>query len=98
MLLGYRAYRTQADGQTQNLILFEDHYSPVGFSVPNFPNFTVDPKLALKGMPILSLEYEMYISVFMALIIMGLMLSLSFSDWTNHVENAVSNLLQEMIR
>lgn len=68
-----------------DLTLLKDHYSPVGFRVPNFPNFTIDQTQAKTGLPIVSVEHEMYGAVFLAILTMGLVLSLSFTDWTTTV-------------
>lgn len=83
---------------TQDLILLEDHYSPVGFRVPNFPDLTIDPNQAIKGAPFVPLEYELYGAIFTALVILGVILSLSFSDWTSTVEAFIANLISDTVK
>lgn len=77
----------------RDLILFEDQYSPVGYQVPNFPDFIIDPSQAKEGLPFVSLEHEMYFAVFVAMVMMGVMLSLAFTNWTQTLEGHLSSLV-----
>ena len=79
-------------------MLLEDCYSPVGFRVPLFPSFIIDPSQASKGIPFVSLDHEMYSAVFLAILIMGLMLSLSFTGWTKALEVYISDRLVSFLQ
>jgi hypothetical protein len=77
-------------------MLLQDHFSPVGFRVPNFPDFTIDPNQAKRGLSCVSADHEMYCAVVMAILTMGLMVSMSFTDWTKTLEDKIAAKLQDM--
>jgi hypothetical protein len=54
--------------------------SPVGFKVPNLPDFPIDPSLANHGISWLPIELEFFLGIFMALAIGGGMCYLAFTD------------------
>ena len=87
----------QNEDDTHDFMLLEDCYSPVGFRVTVFPSFTIDPNNAKKGLPIVPVEHEMYSAVLLAILIMGLMLSLAFTDWTRTVESHIAAKLEEFL-
>lgn len=88
--------RRRRKDDIHDLMLVEDCHSPVGFTVPTFPSFTIDPTRAMKALPLVSVEHEMYSSVFLAILLMGLMLSLAFAEWTKTIERFISDRFQDL--
>ena len=44
-------------------LLEEDHASPVGYKVPNLPEFPIDPSLANLGIPWLDIRVELMMAI-----------------------------------
>jgi hypothetical protein len=61
-------------------LLEADHSSPVGFKVPNLPDFPIDPSLANHGIPWLNIKLEFYLGIVMALALGGGICYLAFTD------------------
>jgi len=72
-------------------ILIEDQASPVGYKVPSLPDFEIDPSLANTGIKCLSLQFEFYFGIFMALVIGSLIVTLAFTNWEETVNKSVSD-------
>ena len=93
----YPRRKHQKEDDTHDFMLLEDCYSPVGFRVAILPSFTIDPNNAKKGLPVVSVEHEMYSAVFLAIVIMGMMLSLAFTDWTKTVESHIVKMVGQFL-
>jgi hypothetical protein len=50
-------------------LLEEDHASPVGYKVPNLPEFPIDPSMAVRGIRRLNVQFEFMIGVLMAIVL-----------------------------
>ena len=81
---------------TKELLLFEDQYSPVGFRVPTFPAFVINPAHAKKGLPWIQFDHELYLSVFVALLMMGAMVSMAFTGWHKNLESQLVDLISNL--
>lgn len=77
----------------KDLLLFEDQYSPVGYRVPTFPAFIINPSHAKKGLPLIQFDHELYFSVFVALLMMGAIVSMAFTGWHKNLEAHLTNLI-----
>lgn len=67
-------------------LLEEDHNSPVGYRVPNLPDFPVDPSLAKRGIRRLSLRIELSVGMFLAAVIGAGIVALAFTGWGQTTE------------
>ena len=85
----------KSEGITDHL-LFEDHYSPVGYRVPTFPVFVINPAHAKRGLPWIQFDHELYLSVFVALLMMGAMVSMAFTGWHKNLESHLANLISNI--
>jgi len=74
-------------------LLEEDHHSPVGYRVPNLPNFPIDPYCAKRGIKRLSLTVEMLIGVFLAALIGAGIVGLAFTSWGETTEEGIKTAL-----
>jgi hypothetical protein len=79
MVLRIEPYQQQLS-EDEDTILVPSQSSPVGFSVPNLPDFIVDPNLVKKGSPWLSLGVELMLGIVMALGVGGGIVYLAFTD------------------
>jgi hypothetical protein len=61
-------------------LLEADHSSPVGFKVPNLPDFPINPSLANHGISCLNIKLEFFFGVFVALALGGGICYLAFTD------------------
>ncbi|CAB9519575.1 expressed unknown protein [Seminavis robusta] len=77
-----------------DLVLTEDPRSPVGYRVPAFPEFLIDPIRAKKSISFLTLEQEMYFAVFVAMTMMGVIVSMAFTGWSKTAEEALIGILK----
>jgi hypothetical protein len=80
--------------ESDNSLLCEDSNSPVGYRVPNFPDFIVDPSNAKRGLSFISLENEMYLSLFVALLMMAAIVSMPYTGWNTALQDYISDALQ----
>ena len=64
-------------------LLEKNHASPVGFKVPNLPDFPFDPTLAVRGFPVVNVQVEFMMGVLMAFALGGGIIYLSFTDIDN---------------
>ena len=72
-------------------LLEKDHSSPVGFKVPNLPDFPFDPTLAVRGLPIINIQLEFVCGVVMALVLGA---GIIFMAFTEHDDNLLSSTIQ----
>jgi hypothetical protein len=75
-------------------LLEEDHASPVGFKVPNLPDFPIDPILANPGLPVIDIRAEFCFGVLMALAVGG---GICFLGFTTEDEEIASNLKNSFV-
>ena len=73
-------------------LLEEDHASPVGFKVPNLPDFPIDPELAKRGVTCCSIKAELLLGSVMAV---ALGLGICYLSFTDQDENFASSLMGE---
>lgn len=78
-------------------LLFNDQYSPVGYRVPTFPSFVINPSHEKNGLPYIQLDHELYFSVFVSLLIMGAILSMAFTGWHKTLESQISKLISNIL-
>ncbi|CAB9519573.1 expressed unknown protein [Seminavis robusta] len=73
-------------------LLEENHESPVGYLVPNLPNFPIDPCTGKRGMRI-PLRAEIAIGIFLATLLGTGIVSLAYTDWGTSVENGLTKVV-----
>ena len=61
-------------------LLEADHSSPIGFKVPNLPDFPIDPSLANHGISCVNIKLEFFFGIFMALALGAGICYLAFID------------------
>ena len=71
----------------EEAILVPDHASPVGYKVPNLPDFFVDPNLVQLDHVPLSMQCELMFGLLFAVVIGGGMVYFSFTDWGAFLTN-----------
>ena len=68
--------------EDSNPILVKDETSPVGYKVPNFPDFAIDPiHFGRKGLPCFSLTAEMVVGILLGIGIGAFVVMTGFSDF-----------------
>jgi hypothetical protein len=73
-------------------LLEEDHASPVGYKVPNLPEFPIDPSMAVRGIHGVNLLCEFIVGVLMAVVLGAGMCFLAFTNADDHLTaSSVSN-------
>ena len=72
-------------------LLEEDHASPVGYKVPNLPEFPIDPSLANLGIPWLDIRVEFAIGVILSVAIGGAMCFMAFTNADEDFAEKISN-------
>jgi hypothetical protein len=70
-------------------LLEEDHRSPVGYRVPNLPDFPIDPYLGKKGRIPLPMRIELSFGALLAALIGAGVIALVFTEWGTATEKAV---------
>lgn len=70
-------------------LLEEDHRSPVGYRVPNLPDFPIDPCQGKKGVFPTSLRIELATGALMAAVIGAGIVALTYTDWGETAETSV---------
>jgi hypothetical protein len=88
-----RRNRPLAKENLHDLILSEDHRSPVGYRIPTFPDFLVEPIRAKRSISFISFEQEMYFAVLVAMTIMGGIVSMAFTGWSKSLEQSLITAL-----
>lgn len=81
------------DYPAEEPLLLEDHQSPVGFRVPNLPDFPIDPYLAKTGMNQLSMKVEMSVGVLLAILLGAGIITLVFTDWGGATQDGVTHAM-----
>ena len=71
-------------------LLEEDHLSPVGYRVPNLPDFPINPSQGKRGIRQLSLRVEVCVGLVLAALIGAGVTTLAFTGWGNTTEKAIS--------
>lgn len=77
------------DYPNEEPLLLEDHQSPVGFKVPNLPDFSIDPYLAKTGLRQVSLKAEISLGVLLAGLLGAGVVALAFTTWGEVTENGI---------
>ncbi|KAL7569922.1 hypothetical protein ACA910_008583 [Epithemia clementina (nom. ined.)] len=92
MAIPYDDYNiTPAEPEDEEQLLVHDHASPVGYKVPNLPDFELDPSLAGGGVaPACPLSMMSFCGIFLAIIFGGGMVYLGLIDedddfWTRQL-------------
>ena len=76
--------------------MFEDRCSPVGYQVPTFPVFVINPAHAKKGLPWIQFDHEIMFSVFVALLMMAAMVSMALTGWHKTIESYLVDLISDI--
>ncbi|KAL3817296.1 hypothetical protein ACHAXA_003217 [Cyclostephanos tholiformis] len=77
-----------------NPILVEDQTSPVGYKVPNFPDFPIDPiHFGNKGLPCCSLQFEMLVGLFVGILMGTFVVATALFDFLNDANEYISDIL-----
>jgi hypothetical protein len=74
-------------------LLEENHESPVGYVVPNLPNFPIDPCSGKRGIRRIPLRVEMAIGVLLAALVGAGIVSLAYTDWGETAEKGISDIV-----
>lgn len=74
-------------------LLEENHQSPVGYRVPNLPDFPINPSQGKRGSQQLSLQIELSIGVILAALIGAGIVALAFTGWGETTEKAVATAI-----
>jgi len=74
-------------------LLEEDHQSPVGFRVPNLPDFPIDPAQGKTGIRQLSQRIEVFIGVILAALVGAGIVALAYTGWGDATEDAITNFV-----
>jgi hypothetical protein len=77
-------YKIQAPSVGEQLLL-QDHASPVGYKVPNLPDFEIDPSLANTGSSYLSLTAEFLFGIIISIVVSTFIIYLAFTGWDEGV-------------
>mmetsp|Transcript_5757 Transcript_5757/g.7560 ORF Transcript_5757/g.7560 Transcript_5757/m.7560 type:complete len:496 (-) Transcript_5757:297-1784(-) len=81
MSLPYKPPITPTEPDEDEPLLEHDHASPVGYRVPNIPNFEVDPSLASEGyFSLCSIQAQALIGLILAVVLGGGIIYLGFTD------------------
>lgn len=83
--------------EDDNSMICEDQNSPVGFRILSLPEFIVDPSHAKKGFGFVSLENEIYISIFLAILIMAGIVSMPYTGWSDIVEGYIKRIMSNVL-
>ena len=76
-----------------NPILVQDQTSPVGYKVPNFPDFPIDPiHFAKQGLPCCSLQLEIVAALFVGIVMGAFVMSTALFDFLDDANESLSDL------
>lgn len=70
-----------AKNLTGEKVLVENHASPVGYQVPNLPDYEIDPTLVSTGIGFLSLSVEFVFGLVLVLVVGAGIVSLAYTSW-----------------
>merc|ERR1712150_101105 len=77
----YKPPNAPTEPDDEEPLLEKDHASPVGYKVPNLPNFEVDPSLAWSGaFEFCTISMQAFIGLILAVIIGGGLIYLGVTD------------------
>ena len=71
-------------------LLEENQESPVGYVVPNLPNFPIDPCSGMRGIRRIPLRVEIAIGILLAGLVGAGVVSLAYTDWGKTAEKGIS--------
>jgi hypothetical protein len=74
-------------------LLEENHESPVGYVVPNLPNFPIDPCSGKRGIRRIPLRVEIAIGILLAALVGAGIVSLAYTDWGETAEKGISDAI-----
>ena len=74
-------------------LLEQDHASPVGYKVPNLPEFPIDPSLANLGMSWLDIRLEFAIGCLLSIAVGGGMCLMSFTNADEELASKIAGSL-----
>jgi hypothetical protein len=90
-------YKMQTPSAGEQLLL-KDHASPVGYKVPNLPDFEIDPSLANTGSSYLSLTAEFILGITIFSIAVGaFIIYLTFTSWDEDVIEGLTNYVGDLL-
>jgi hypothetical protein len=78
-------------------LLVEDHASPVGYKVPDLPDFEIDPALANTGSKCFSLKFEFAVGIIFAFVGGTGLIFLAFSNWDDDLYDQVGDVLRDVV-
>jgi hypothetical protein len=84
--------------EEEEVLLEESHSSPVGFKVPNLPDFRIDPNLAQKGFSMFDIRVEFLCGVFLALGIGSGIVYLAFTDFDEDIADIFESEVDSLVR
>lgn len=76
----YRKGRQGIWPDDEEPLLVKDHASPIGFKVPNLPDFPIDATMARRGFFCLSIKFEFVLMLIATACMGGFLLFLPFTD------------------
>jgi hypothetical protein len=74
-------------------LLEENHESPVGYVVPNLPNFPIDPCSGKRGIRRIPLRVEIAIGILLAALVGAGIVSLAYTDWGETAEKWIPDAI-----
>jgi hypothetical protein len=89
--------KNQTPSVGEELLLKKDHASPVGYKVPNLPDFEIDPSLANTGSNYLSLKVELIIGIIISMAVGGSIVALAFTSWDEDVIENLQNYVGDVL-
>jgi hypothetical protein len=79
--------------EDSNPILVEDQTSPVGYRVPNFPDYPIDPiHFGKQGLPCLSVQLEMLFGLFVGIGMGAFVVTTALFDYVKDADERVSGM------
>ena len=73
-------------------LLEEDHTSPVGYRVPNLPDFPIDPHQGKKGILPISKRLKLSIGALLAALLGTGIVALAYTDWGEQTEQTLLDI------
>jgi hypothetical protein len=89
-------YKIQTPTVGEQLLL-KDHASPVGYKVPNLPDFEIDPSLANTGSSYLSLNVEFIFGIIISIVVGTFIIYLAFTGWDEGVIEELTNYMVDSL-
>ena len=85
LLVVFRKGRQGIWPEDEEPLLIKDHHSPVGFKVPNLPDFPIDSVLAQRGVFCLNMKFEFALMLVATMCMGGFLCFLSFTDFEDEL-------------